>query len=144
MRKVIVLLSFVCLLFVLAACGHDSANSKKLLVVVTTKDPVTQMMSMVLADRSMKKGAKVEILLCGEAGLLAMKDCEQILLKPQNKSPQMMLKDLIKKDVDVELCPIYLANSEKSVPSLIDGVSIAKPDQVAGKLLRDDTKILSY
>nr|WP_321398426.1 hypothetical protein [uncultured Desulfobacter sp.] len=144
MRKVIVSLSFVCLLFVLAACGHDSATSKKLLIVVTSKDPVTQMMSMVLADRSVKKGAKVDILLCGEAGLLAFKDCEQVLLKPQNKSPQMMLKDLIKKKVNVELCPISLSNSEKSVPDFIDGISIAKPDQVAGKLLRDDTKILSY
>ena len=138
------LLSFVCLLSVLAACGHDSANSKKLLIVVTSKDPVTQMMSMVLADRSMKRGAAVEILLCGDAGLLAIKDSEQVLLKPQNKSPQMMLKALIHNDVNVELCPIYLSNSEKSVPNLIDGVSIAKPDQVSGKLLRDDTKILSY
>nr|WP_320192377.1 DsrE family protein [uncultured Desulfobacter sp.] len=144
MRKVIMVLSFVCLLSVLAACGHDSANSKKLLIVVTSKDPGTQMMSMVLADRSMKRGAAVEILLCGDAGLLAIKDSEQVLLKPQNKSPQMMLKALIQNDVNVELCPIYLSNSEKSVPNLIDGVSIAKPDQVAGKLLRDDTKILSY
>lgn len=143
MRKIIVLLSFVCLLFV-AACGNDSGNSKNLLVVVTTDDPVTQMMSMVLADRSMKKGATVDILLCGDAGLLAIKDSEQVLLKPQNKSPQMMLKDLIKNDVNVELCPIYLSNSEKSVPNLIDGVSIAKPDRVADKLLRKDTKILSY
>ncbi|WP_320042626.1 hypothetical protein [uncultured Desulfobacter sp.] len=144
MRKAIVLLSLVCLLSVLPACGHDSGNSKKLHVVVTTDDPVTQAMAMVLADRSIKKGATVDILLCGDAGLLAIKDSEQVLLKPQNKSPQMMLKDLIKKDVNVELCPIYLSNSEKSVPNLIDGVSIAKPDQVAGKLLRDDTKILSY
>lgn len=144
MRKVIVLLSLVCLISILAACGHDSANSKKLLVVVTTDDPVTQMMSMVLADRSMKKGATVDILLCGDAGLLALNDCEQVLLKPQNKSPQMMLKDLIENDVNVELCPISLSNSEKSIPNLIDGVSVAKPDQVAGKLLRDDTKILSY
>jgi predicted peroxiredoxin len=92
----------------------------------------------------MKKGAKVDILLCGDAGLLAIKDCEQVLLKPQNKSPQMMLKDLIQNGVNVELCPIYLSNSEKSVSNLIDGVSVAKPDRVADKLLREDTKILSY
>lgn len=144
MRNFIVLFSFVCLLSVLPACGHDSGSSKNLLIVVTTDNPVTQMMSMVLADRSMKKGATVDILLCGDAGSLAIKDAEQVLLKPQNKSPQMMLKDLIKNDVNVELCPIYLSNSEKSVPNLIDGVSVAKPDRVADKLLRGDTKILSY
>jgi intracellular sulfur oxidation DsrE/DsrF family protein len=56
----------------------------------------------------------------------------------------MMLKDLIQNGVNVELCPIYLSNSEKSVSNLIDGVSVAKPDRVADKLLREDTKILSY
>ncbi|WP_026259731.1 hypothetical protein [Desulfobacter curvatus] len=143
MRKIIVLLSFVCLLFV-SSCGYDSDNSKNLLIIVTTDDPVTQLMSMVLADQSMKKGATVDILLCGSAGSLVIKDSAEVFLKPQNKSPQMMLKNLIRNHVNVKLCPIYLANSEKSVPDLIDGVSIAKPAQVADKLLRDDTKILSY
>lgn len=143
MRKIIVLLSFVSLLFV-AACGHDSDNSKHLLIIVTTDDAVTQSMSMVLAEQSMKKGAAVEILLCGKAGSLAIKDSEQVLLKPQNISPQMMLQNLIRNKVNVELCPIFLANSEKSIPNLIDGVTIAKPSLVADKLLRENTKILSY
>ena len=144
MRKFIVLLSFVCLLCVLPACGYDSGNSKNLLVIVTTDDPVTQLMSMVLADRSMKQGATVDILLCGGAGSLAIKDSVEAFLKPQNTSPQMMLKNLIRNNVNVELCPLYLSNSEKSVPNLIDGVSVAKPNRIAGKLLREDTKILSY
>ena len=143
MRKMIVLLFFICLVCV-PACGHDAQTSKKLLIVVTTDDPVTQLMSMVLADQSVKKGAKVDILLCGKAGSLAMKDSAQVFLKPQNKSPQMMLKNLIEKDANVELCPIYLSNSEKSVPNLIDGVSVAKPAQIADKLIGEDTKILSY
>lgn len=92
----------------------------------------------------MKKGATVEILLCGKAGTLAIKDSEQVFLKPQGKSPQMMLMDLIQNDVNVELCPVYLANSEKSVPNLIDRVVVAKPSRTADKLLCEDTKILSY
>lgn len=143
MRKISVLLSFVCLLFV-SACGYDSGNSKKLLIVLTTDDPVTQLMSMVLADQSIKKGATVEVLLCGSAGSLAVEDSAEVFLKPQNTSPQMMLKDLIRHNVNVELCPLYLANSEKSVPNLIDGVSVAKPPRIADKLLNEKTKILSY
>ena len=143
MRKFIVLMSFVCLVFV-SACGYDSDNSKNLLIILTTDDPVTQVMSMILADQSMKKGATVDILLCGSAGSLALKDSAEVFLKPQNKSPQMMLKNLIQNNVNVELCPIYLSNSEKSVPNLIDGVSVAKPARVADKLLCENTKILSY
>jgi len=143
MRKIIVLLSFVCLLCV-HACGYDSGNAKNLLIIVTTDDPVTQSMSMVLAEQSMKKGATVDILLCGKAGVLAIRDSAEVFLKPQNKSPQMMLKNLIQNNVNVELCPIYLANSEKSVPNLIDGVSIANPPRIADKLLGENTKILSY
>ena len=143
MRKISVLLSFVCLLFV-SACGYDSGNSKKLLIVLTTDDPVTQLMSMVLADQSIKKGATVDVLLCGSAGSLAVKDSAEVFLKPQNTSPQMMLKDLIRHNVNVELCPLYLANSEKSVPNLIDGVSVAKPSRIADTLLNEKTKILSY
>jgi|GEM_PF-1997842 len=144
MRKIIVLLSFVCLLSVFPACGYDSENSKNLLIIVTTDDPITQLMSMVLADRSMEKGATVDILLCGSAGSLAVKDSAEVFLKPRNTSPQMMLKNLIRNNVNVELCPLYLSNSEKSVPNLIDGVSVANPTRVADKLLREDTKILSY
>jgi predicted peroxiredoxin len=144
MRKFIVLLFFVSLLSVFPACGDDSGNSKNLLIVVTTEDPVTQLMSMVLADQSMKKGATVDILLCGAAGSLAVKDSLEVVLKPQKTSPQMMLRKLIRNNVNVELCPIYLSNSEESVPNLIDGVSVAKPPRVADKLLREDVKILSY
>ena len=143
MRKIIVVLSFVCL-FCVGACGHGGSTSKSLLVIVTTDDPVTQMMSMVLAEQSVKKGATVDILLCGKAGLLAFKDSAEVFLKPQNKSPQMMLKTLIDNNVNVELCPISLANCEKSIPSLIDGVSVAKPACIADKLLGENTKILSY
>lgn len=143
MRKIIVLLSFACLLFV-PACGYGSGNSKNLLIIVTTGDPVTQLMSMVLADQSMQKGATVDVLLCGSAGSLAVKDSTEVFLKPQNRSPQMMLKTLIQNNVNVELCPLYLSNSEKSVPNLIDGVSVAKPARIADKLLLKDTKILSY
>ena len=101
-------------------------------------------MSMVLADQSIKKGATVDVLLCGSAGSLAVEDSAEVFLKPQKTSPQMMLKNLIRHNVNVELCPLYLSNSEKSVPNLIDGVSVAKPSRIADKLLNEKTKILSY
>jgi predicted peroxiredoxin len=124
--------------------GFSSENSKNLLIVVTTDDPITQLMSMVLATQTMEKGATVNVLLCGEAGSLAVKNSPEILLKPNNKSPQMLLKNLIQKGVNIEICPPYLPNKDKSLSDLIDGISVAKPPQVADMLLQEDMKILSY
>lgn len=143
MGKIIIWISFVCLLAV-PAYGYGSEDSKNLLVIVTTDDTVTQLMAMVLATQSMKKGADVDVLLCGQAGTLAIKDSPEILLKPNNKSPQMLLRNLIQNGVNVEICPPYLPNAEKTTADLIHGVSVAKPPQVADRILHEDTKILSY
>lgn len=124
--------------------GHGSGNSKNLFVIVTSDDPVTQLMSMVLATQASKKGATVDVLLCGEAGSLAVRNSPEILLKPNNTSPQMLLNKLIQNGVNVEICPPYLPNNDKAVSDLIDGVSVAKPPEVADRLLRQDTSILSY
>lgn len=136
-------LIFTCLL-ALPALASGSESAKKLFVIVTTDDPVTQLMSMVLATQTMKQGASVDVLLCGKAGSLAIKDSSEVLLKPNNKSPQMLLKNLVNSGVSVEICPPYLPNNEKTATDLINGVSVAKPPLVAEKLLQKDTKILSY
>ena len=143
MQKYIVLLFLACFLAV-PAIGNGSEYSKKLFVVVTTGDPVTQLMSMVLATQTMKKGATVDVLLCGEAGSLAVKNSPEIFLKPNNTSPQMLLKNLIQNGVNVEICPPYLPNNEKTTADLMEGVSVAKPPLGADKLLQEDTQILSY
>ncbi len=143
MHRYMILLFLVFLLAV-PTFGNSSENSKSLLVVVTTDDPMTQLMSMVLATQAMKKGAFVDVLLCGEAGSLAVENSPEVVLKPNNKSPQMLLKNLVQNGVNVELCPPYLPNKDKTVSDLIDGVTVAKPPQVADKLLDEDTKILSY
>lgn len=124
--------------------GHGSENPKKLFVIVTSDDPVTQLMSMVLATQASKKGAAVDVLLCGEAGSLAVRDSPEILLKPNNKSPQMLMNKLIQNGINVEICPPYLPNNDKTASDLIDGVSVAKPPEVADRLIREDTNILSY
>lgn len=143
MYKYLIAFCLICFLAV-PAFGNDSGTSKNLFVIVTTDDPVTQLMSMVLATQTMKKGATVDILLCGEAGALAVKNSPEIFLKPKNKSPQSLLKNLIKNGVSVELCPPYLPNKDTTVSDLLDGISVAKPPLVADKLLQENTKILSY
>lgn len=134
------------MVFLMAApsIGKSSETDETLFVIVTTEDPMTQLMSMVLATQMTQKGKNTEILLCGEAGGLALMNSKEIFFKPQNASPQMLLKGLIKKGVKVEICPPYLPNKEKTSSDLIGGVSVANPSKVADKLLRKDIKILSY
>ncbi len=135
---------FVLCLLAIPAPGNASDTFKNMFVIVTTDDPVTQLMSMVLATQTMNKGANVEVLLCGEAGSLAIKNSPEILLKPHHKSPQMLLKNLVKNGVNVEICPPYLPNKEKTATDLIYGVSVAKPPLVAEKLLNKEIRLLTY
>ena len=143
MYKYFILLAFMCV-FAFPLRAQSSESSKNLFVIVTTDDPITQLMSMVLATQSTKKGAHVEVLLCGEAGALAVKNSPEVLLKPNNKSPQMLLKNLINNGVKVEICPPYLPNKGKGLADMVDGVAVAKPPAVADKLLHENTVILSY
>lgn len=128
----------------LAIQSFASQAQKDLMVIVTSGDSVTQLMSMVLSTQAKQKGANVDILLCGAAGDLAVQGSNEVLLKPKNVSPQMLLKKLISSGTNVEVCPPYLPNAGKTEADLLEGVSVAKPPMVADKLLSENTQILSY
>ena len=128
----------------LTISAFASQKAENFYVVVTSADALTQYMSMVLSTQAKEKGANVDILLCGQAADLALKDSKETLLKPQDKSPQMLMKNLINGGVKVEVCPPYLPNAGKSAEDLLEGVSVAKPPVVADKMLDKNTQILSY
>lgn len=119
-------------------------ETKGLFVVVTTPDVQTQMMAMVLSTQTINQGKSVRMLLCGPAGELAVKNSDQTMLKPLNKSPQMLLLGLIKSGATVEMCPLFLPNKGADAAVLIDGVSIAKPPVVAQKLREEGVKLFTF
>ncbi|QKF77510.1 DsrE family protein [Arcobacter defluvii] len=118
--------------------------AKGLNVVITSKDAQTQMMGMVLSMMTLKQKKEVNMTLCSDAGDLAVKGIESPILKPQDKSPKMMLQALIKQGAKVEVCPLYLPNTSKDESVLLEGISVAKPAEVAKKLLDKDYQNLSY
>ncbi len=132
------LIAFLC------APALSFASGKSLMTIVTSPNPQTQLMSMVLSVKSMMKGAKVDILLCGPAGDIATKGSKEIRLKPKNMSAQMLLKKMIKKGVSVKVCPLYLPNKGKTKADLIKGVSVANPGKMAAMILEENRKILTY
>ncbi|MEE9903998.1 MAG: hypothetical protein K4305_01000 [Chlorobium sp.] len=119
-------------------------TTRGLFVVITEAEPMTQMMALVLSTQTVAQGKRLQILLCGPGGDLAIKNSRQILMKPMNKSPQMMLQDLIAKGVKVEVCPLYLPNKGKAETDLINGVSVAKPPVVAENLREEGIKLFTF
>lgn len=122
-----------------------SANSAKgLNVVVTSADAQTQMMAMVLSMMTLKQKKEVNMTLCSSAGDLAVKGMKSTVLKPMDKSPKMMLKAIMKQGGKVNVCPLYLPNSGKDKSVLLDGITVAKPMDVATGLLNKEYQNLSY
>lgn len=119
-------------------------TAKGLFVVVTSDDPMTQMMAMVLSTQTLTQGRSVRVLVCGKAGELVLKGSKEKLFKPLDKSPQMLLKGLIAKGVKVEVCPIYLPNTGKQPSALIDGVTVAQPPAVAAAMAEDGIKLFTF
>ncbi|APW66533.1 MULTISPECIES: hypothetical protein [Arcobacteraceae] len=122
-----------------------SANpAKGLNVVVTSSDAQTQMMAMVLSMMTLKQKKEVNMTLCSNAGDLAVKGMKSTVLKPQDKSPKMMLQAIMKKGAKVKVCPLYLPNAGKDASVLLDGITVAKPMDVANGLLNTEYQNLSY
>lgn len=138
------LVSKIALVAILSVPTLGFASSKSVMTIVTSPNPQTQLMAMVLSVKSMMKGAKVDILLCGPAGDIATKGSKEVKLKPKNMSAQMLLKKMIKKGVDVKVCPLYLPNKGKTKADLIKGISVANPNKMADMLLEDGKVVLTY
>ncbi|GGD42387.1 hypothetical protein GCM10012288_15810 [Malaciobacter pacificus] len=137
-------LVFVSALFLSANLYANENSAKGLNVIVTSADNQTQMMAMVLATMAKKAGKEVNITLCSSAGDLADKNMKSATLKPKDKSPKMLLNGLIKNGASVKVCPLYLPNAGKDTSVLMDGISVAKPNEVAASLLNKDFQNLSY
>jgi predicted peroxiredoxin len=93
---------------------------------------------------TLKQNKEVNMTLCSKAGDLAVKGIESPILKPQDKSPKMMLQALMKQGAKVKVCPLYLPNVSKDESVLLEGITVAKPDEVASSLLNKDYQNLSY
>jgi predicted peroxiredoxin len=121
-----------------------NAYSADLFVTVNSHHPVAQGAAMVLATQALQQKNQVRILLCGEAGDIALKSKEQVKLKPKNISAQQMMQGLMKSGVVVEVCALYLPNSGKQISDLIDGVKAANPSDVAKHMTSPEVRILSF
>jgi hypothetical protein len=123
-------------------------EQKQLVTIVTSADAQTQLMAMVLTMKAVKQGAAAHILLCGPAGDMALKQPPAPVIapqKPKGMSPQGLMQILMGKTATkVEVCAIYLPNKGLEASALLDGITAANPDEMAGRLLAEDARIMSF
>jgi len=137
--------SFLLISSLLATSVSFADQSKGLNLIVTASERQSQMMAMVLSLQTIKKhGKEVNMVLCSDAGSLALSATKTEAFKPSGKSPTDLLKAILKMGAKVEVCPLYLPNAGKTEADLIEGITVAKPPVVAGRLLDKDYKTLSY
>jgi predicted peroxiredoxin len=144
MRKTLTAAALALAAFVAPAQAEEAPD---LVTILTSEEPQTQLMSMVLTMQSMKQGANTHILLCGPGGDLALKEAPESATapqKPKGMSPQKLMQMIIDQGGTVEVCAIYLPNKDVGADALIDGVSAAKPQPMAKRLLGENTRIMSF
>lgn len=142
-----VLMTLLMAVAMTAAAPVKADDTKKLVTIVGTAEPQTQLMGMVLSMQAMQQGASVYILLCGPGGDLALKEAPASATAPQapkGMSPQGLMQKIMAQGGTVEVCAIYLPNKGVGADALIDGVGMAKPPEMAARLLEDNARIMSF
>jgi predicted peroxiredoxin len=121
---------------------------ERLVTVVTSPDPQTQLMSMVLTMAAAQQGAQAHILLCGPAGDLALRDAPETATAgqpPRDMSPQGLMQMIqANTGATVEVCAIYLPGLGEDESVLLEGIGVAQPGAMAERLMDDDTRVLAF
>ncbi|EAV41461.1 hypothetical protein SIAM614_30161 [Stappia aggregata IAM 12614] len=130
------------------ATAVTAQEAKKLVTVVTSAEPQTQLMAMVLTMQAAQQGAEAHILLCGPAGDIALRNAPESATSgqpPRDMSPQGLMQAIRQKTgTSVEVCAIYLPGRGEDASVLLEGVGVAKPDEMAARLMADGTRVLSF
>lgn len=137
--------------FLLAACtslsltanAFASESGNEVLVYLTSQQVQTQGMAMVLSTQMIRQNANLQLLLCDAAGDLALAETSSPTLQPLGKSPAELLDGLLQQGVKVEVCALYLPNKSGEV-TLKPGITVAKPPQIAEKMLQPGVKVFSF
>lgn len=121
-----------------------AVQAEELFVNIHSGNAMAQGAGLVLAGQALEQNAAVRVLLCDAAGDIALAGKEMPTLKPRNVTPQQMLQGVIKAGAKVEVCALYLPNTGKKASDLIDGVTPAKPAEVAAHLLKPGVNTLAF
>ncbi len=126
------------------ADSHGGEEPQDRALVILTSDSLqTQGMAMILSNAMQQQGTDLHILLCDAAGDLAVQgyaSAEAINTPPSNPAgqvkPEGILGMLMENGAQVDVCAIYLPNSDHEEGDLREGVGVAAPGSMA-EMMRD-------
>lgn len=148
MKKLLLATTLAALSSLAATASFAQDAVGKVVTVVTSPEPQTQLMAMVLTMQAAQQGAEAHILLCGPAGDIALKEAPESATAgqpPRDMSPQGLMQAIRQKaGGTVEVCAIYLPGLGKDASVLLDGVGVADPAKMAARLIAADTRVLSF
>ena len=126
------------------AQADSGAAADDIFVVVSSEKAQTQMMAMVLGNQVAAKGASVRVLLCDAAATLAVQGASFPTFEPAGRTPQDLLRGLMQKGATVEVCAIFLPNTEYESSDLLDGVGVAKPGPIADHMMKPGVRYFTF
>lgn len=136
------------LLSLAAALPAAAEDQRNLVTILTAPEPQTQLLAMVLTLNAVQQGATAQILLCGPAGDIALKDAPTTATAgqpPRDASPQGLMRMMMDQhNVKVEVCAIYLPGRGADASVLLDGITPAAPDAAARAIIADDSVVMSF
>jgi predicted peroxiredoxin len=129
-----------------AIAENTAANptESKALFIVTSDSLQTQGMAMVLGNAMQEKGVSVDVLLCDQAGDLALSSTVSNPLKPLNATPEQLITKLQSQGSNISVCALYLPNSEHSKQDLRDGIKVATPPEMANMMISENVRVYNF
>lgn len=130
------------------ASTAQADEPNRLITILTSAEPQTQLMAMVLTMNAMGAGAQAELLLCGPAGDIALREAPQTATAgqpPRGASPQGLMQMMMAQNgLKVQVCAIYLPGKAADASVLLEGVTAAAPDAMGAAIVADDTTVMSF
>lgn len=125
--------------------ASSAAAGQKMLMLLSASAAEAQAFNLVLANQIQGSGNAVHLLLCGDAGDMALKAAPSATttpVTPQGMTVRSLLEGLIKRGAVVQVCAIYLPNRKLQFDALIDGVSAARPQDIATMMVDPAVKVV--
>ena len=144
MTKRISMLLMLAAALVVGQSAHAD-EPEHLVTVVTSGSNETQAMAMILTAQYLQQGGSAQVLLCDEAGGMALEssDAGSEVVQPADASPRQMLGNLMEAGVEVQVCAIFLPARAETEGDLREGVTVARPDAIAETMAQRDTKLFT-
>ena len=127
-----------------ALIATPAAAGQKMLMLLSAPAAEAQAFNLVLANQIQRSGNAVHLLLCSEAGDMALKVAPAAAtapVTPQGMTVRSLLEGLIKQGATVQVCAIYLPNRKLQPDALMEGVSAAKPQDIAAIMVDPAVKV---